>query len=174
MFSLNRAQIVGNATRDPEMRYTPNGQAVCSFGVATNRRWRDKDGNNQEQAEFHNIVAWGKLAELMSQLVHKGTKIYLEGRLQTRQWEGQDGNQRNRTEIVMEDFIVFTPKGAAPTDVDTVPGPEEFPGREKKEEKPLKDTQDKPASKEKKSVKSPDETKADTADDEINLDEIPF
>ena len=59
MYSLNRAQIVGNVTRDPEMRYTPNGQAVCSFSVATNRRWRDKDGNNQEQTEFHNVVAWG-------------------------------------------------------------------------------------------------------------------
>src|SRR3990172_10717363 len=98
MFSLNRAQIVGNLTRDPEMRYTPNGQGVTSFGVATNRRWRDKDGNNQEATDFHDVVAWGKLAEILSQYAKKGHKIYIEGRLQTRQWEGQDGNKRQRTE----------------------------------------------------------------------------
>lgn len=171
MFSLNRAEIVGNITRDPEMRYTPNGQAVCSFGVATNRRWRDKEGNNQEQTEFHNIVAWGKVAELMSQLTHKGTKIYVEGRLQTRQWEGQDGNKRNRTEIVMEDFIVLTPKGAIPArepEADEKVTIEDFPaGKEKEdEEKPKKEEpHDKSSKKDKES---------DAAEDEINLDEIPF
>lgn len=164
MFSLNRAQIVGNVTRDPELRYTPNGQAVCSFSVATNRRWRDKDGNNQEQAEFHNIVAWGKLAELMGQLTHKGTKMYVEGRLQTRSWEGQDGNTRNRTEIVMDDFIVFTPKGAtSASDVDTVP--EESPPS-------AKATEGKPADNKKKETKESSEEKPE--EDEINLDEIPF
>lgn len=164
MFSLNRAQIVGNVTRDPELRYTPNGQAVCSFSVATNRRWKNKDGNNQEQAEFHNIVAWGKVAELMGQLTHKGTKIYVEGRLQTRSWEGQDGNTRNRTEIVMEDFIVFTPKGATGPSADSVPDTAEqveSPSDEKKSE-----------SKEK--TKDKKEAKEEPAEDEINLDEIPF
>jgi single-strand DNA-binding protein len=160
MFSLNRAQIVGNVTRDPESRFTPNGQAVCSFGVATNRRWRDKDGNNQEATEFHNIVAWGKVAELMGQLAHKGTKIYVEGRLQTRQWEGQDGAKRNRTEIVMEDFIILTPKGATGGG-DFVPDsePKEFPGDAKKAE-----TKEKPKA----------APKEEPAEDEINLDEIPF
>jgi len=168
MFSLNRAQIVGNVTRDPELRYTPNGQAVCSFGVATNRRWRDKDGNTQEQAEFHNIVSWGKLAELMGQLVHKGTKIYVEGRLQTRQWEGQDGNKRNRTEIVMDDFIVFTPKGAIPAEPseDLSKDIEEIPT----EEKPKKD---KPVSKSKKKEEDLS-SEAEAKEDEINLDDIPF
>ncbi len=165
MFSLNRAQIVGNVTRDPETRFTPSGQAVCSFGVATNRRWRDKDGNTQEQAEFHNIVAWGKLAELMGQLVHKGTKIYVEGRLQTRSWEGQDGGKRNRTEIVMDDFIVFTPKGAVPSSEGSGQTEiEEFPVEEKK-----------PAKKESTAKsKEKDASKKEEDDDEINLDEIPF
>ena len=126
MFSLNRAQIVGNLTRDPEMRYTPNGQAVCSFGVATNRRWKDQSGNLQEATEFHNIVAWGKLAEICSQIMHKGSKVYLEGRLQTRSWEGQDGAKRNRTEIVTDNFILLTPKGAAPHAEDLGGDIEEF------------------------------------------------
>src|SRR3990170_6418427 len=104
MFSLNRAQIVGNLTRDPEMRYTPNGKSVTSFGVATNRRWKAQDGTLQEETEFHDIVAWGKLAEIVSQILKKGNKVYLEGRLQTRSWEGQDGAKRQRTEIIAENF----------------------------------------------------------------------
>lgn len=189
MFSLNRAQIVGNVTRDPELRYTPNGQAVCSFGVATNRRWRDKDGNNQEQAEFHNIVSWGKLAELMGQLVHKGTKIYLEGRLQTRSWEGQDGGKRNRTEIVMDDFIVFTPKGAIPSEPSA--DIEEFPASASSDTNlpagKAGATEDKKATtgmpteeKEKPEKIAKDEekptkkAKEETEEDEINLDDIPF
>ncbi len=173
MYSLNRAQIVGNLTRDPEMRYTPAGQSVCSFGVATNRRWRDKDGNTQEQTEFHNVVAWGKLAELMAQLVHKGSKIYVEGRLQTRSWEGQDGGKRNRTEIVMNDFILLTPKGAtapAATEADI----EDFPAP-KKEETP-KEEKPKPKKIADEKTQKPKEEEKTTADDseEINLDDIPF
>lgn len=175
MYSLNRAQIVGNLTRDPEMRYTPAGQSVCSFGVATNRRWRDKDGNTQEQTEFHNVVAWGKLAELMAQLAHKGSKIYVEGRLQTRSWEGQDGGKRNRTEIVMNDFILLTPKGAtapaAEADIEDFPSSakatEDKPAPEEVKEKPAKKSSKKEASEEKTEAKSEDS-------EEINLDDIPF
>lgn len=183
MFSLNRAQIVGNVTRDPELRYIPSGQAVCSFGIATNRRWRDKDGNNQEQTEFHNIVAWAKAAEIISQYVKKGTKLYIEGRLQTRSWEGQDGAKRNRTEIVVENFIILTPKGAATTNLPASPSKdlEEFPtstetpasdsatAGKPKELKPDKGEAETPA-KDKKSK----EEKEEPADDDINLDEIPF
>lgn len=159
MFSLNRAQIVGNLTRDPELRSTPNGQSVCSFGVATNRRWKDKDGNNQDSTEFHDIVVWGKLAEIVNQILHKGNKVYLEGRLQTRQWEGQDGAKRNKTEIIMENFIALTAKGVTEEHHDTSePVIEDFPS-EKAE--PVKETS-KPAKK--------DEEPAD----EINLDDIPF
>jgi single-strand DNA-binding protein len=158
MFSLNRAQIIGNMTRDPEMRYTPNGQAVCSFGVATNRRWRDKDGNNQEQTEFHDVVAWGKLAEIVSQILHKGNKVFIEGRLQTRSWEAQDGSKKQRTEIIAEDFVALTPKGEAMTNSS---GPATI------EDYPVEDTVEKPATK--KPTK-----KEEPAEDEINLDEIPF
>src|SRR3990167_6938727 len=174
MFSLNRAQIVGNVTRDPEMRYTPNGQAVCSFGVASNRRWKDKDGNLQEQTEFHNVVAWAKLAELMAQLVHKGSKLYVEGRLQTRSWEGQDGGKRNRTEIVMNDFILLTPKGAASPPPEA-PEIEEFPGEKTKEPKPKKLAKDeKPAKKEKAEEKEESAKRGLADSEEINLDDIPF
>jgi single-strand DNA-binding protein len=117
MFSLNRAMIIGNATRDPEMRYTPNGQAVTSFGVATNRRWTDRNtGEMQEQVEFHDITAWGKLAENISQIVKKGTPVYVEGRLQTRSWEGQDGAKRQKTEIVADNIIALGGRGRRATD----------------------------------------------------------
>jgi single-strand DNA-binding protein len=105
--SLNRAQLIGNLTRDPELRYTPNGTAVCSFGLATNRSWKTDAGEKHDEAEFHNIVAWNKLAELCSQFLVKGRKVYVEGRLATRTWTGQDGAQRNRTEIVISDMILL-------------------------------------------------------------------
>jgi single-strand DNA-binding protein len=105
--NLNRAMIIGNLTRDPELRTTPNGQTVASFGVATNHSWTDSTGQRQERAEFHNVVAWGKLAEICGQYLGKGRKVYVEGRLQTREWEGQDGNKRNRTEIVAENMIML-------------------------------------------------------------------
>jgi single-strand DNA-binding protein len=112
MFSLNRATILGNLTRDPELRQTPSGQSVTSFGVATNRSWTGTDGQKQEQVEFHNVVAWGKLAEICNQYLAKGRKVYVEGRLQTRDWEGQDGVRRYRTEIVAESVIILDRAGA--------------------------------------------------------------
>ncbi|MDZ4227842.1 MAG: single-stranded DNA-binding protein [Candidatus Levybacteria bacterium] len=105
--SLNRAQLIGNLTRDPELRYTPSGTAVCSFGLATNRSWKTDSGEKHDEAEFHNIVAWNKLAELCSQFLVKGRKVFVEGRLATRSWTGQDGAQRNRTEIVISDMILL-------------------------------------------------------------------
>lgn len=100
--NVNKAIICGNLTRDPEERTLPSGQPVSSFAVATNRVWTDADGQKQEQAEFHNVVAFGKLAEICNQYLSKGRLVYVEGRLQTRTWEGQDGVKRNRTEIVAE------------------------------------------------------------------------
>lgn len=107
--SVNVAIIVGNLTRDPEMRYTPKGHAVTSFGVATNRRWMS-EGAEREETEFHNVVAWNKLAELCSSLLHKGRKVYIQGRIQTRSWQGADGTKRSRTEIVAEDMVVLDSK----------------------------------------------------------------
>lgn len=105
--SLNRATIIGNVTRDPEMRTTPNAQNVANFGVATNHTWTDASGQKQDKAEFHNVVAWGKLAEICSQYLTKGRKVFIEGRLQTREWEGQDGAKKSRTEIVAENMIML-------------------------------------------------------------------
>jgi len=99
---LNKVFIVGRLTRDPEMRTTPNGQKVTTLGVATNRVFKDKDGNKQEQVEFHNVVLWARLAEIASQYLIKGQELMVEGRLQTRSWDGQDGVKRYRTEIIAE------------------------------------------------------------------------
>ncbi|MBN1585770.1 single-stranded DNA-binding protein [Candidatus Uhrbacteria bacterium] len=105
--NLNRAMIIGNLTRDPEVRNTASGQSVANFGVATNHTWTDSAGQKQEKTEFHNIVAWGKLAEICGQFLAKGRKVFVEGRLQTREWEGQDGVKRYRTEIVAENMIML-------------------------------------------------------------------
>jgi len=111
MFSLNRATILGNLTRDPEVKQLASGQSVCTFGVATNRSWTDQAGVRQDKAEFHNVVAWGKLAEICGQMLTKGKKVYVEGRIQTRDWEGQDGVKRYRTEIVAENAIILDRAG---------------------------------------------------------------
>lgn len=105
--SLNRVQLIGNLTRDPELRFTPQGTAVCTFGLATNRAWTTESGEKREEAEFHRVVSWNKLAELCSQLLVKGRKVYVEGRLSTRTWTGQDGNQRTTTEVVIDDMILL-------------------------------------------------------------------
>lgn len=117
MYSLNRAMIIGNLTRDPEMRKTQTGQSVCSFSVATNRSWTGQDGQKQEASDFHNAVAWGKLAEICGQYLTKGRKVYVDGRMQTRDWEGQDGVRRYRTEIVVENMIILDRAGASAASV---------------------------------------------------------
>lgn len=109
--SLNRVQLIGNLTRDPEMKQIPGGQVVTSFGVATNFTWTSKTGEKQNKTEFHNIVVWGKLAEICGQYLRKGSKAYVEGRLQTREWEGEDGVKRYRTEIIADNMIMLDRKG---------------------------------------------------------------
>ncbi len=113
--SLNKVVLIGNLTRDPELRYTPQGTAVCTFGLATNRQWTTESGEKKEEVEYHRIVAWNRLAELCAQLLAKGRKVFIEGRLQTRRWMGQDGQERLTTEIVASDMIILDsrPKGAA-------------------------------------------------------------
>ncbi len=100
--NLNKAIIVGRLTADPELRTTPSGTHVVSFSVATNRNWTDKDGSRKEETEFHNIVVWGRQADIVNQFSRKGSTILIEGRLQTRSWEGKDGQNRRTTEIVAE------------------------------------------------------------------------
>jgi len=113
---LNKVMIIGNVTRDPESRNIPSGQTVCTFSVATNRRWRDKQTNEmQSQPEFHNIVAWAKLAETCSAYLKKGSRVYIEGRLQTRSWEDQTGQKKYRTETIAASMIMLDRKGDAPS-----------------------------------------------------------
>jgi single-strand DNA-binding protein len=104
--------LIGNLTRDPELRYTPQGTAVCTMGLATNRSWTTDSGDKREETEFHRIVAWNKLAELCSQLLFKGRRIYVEGRLSTRSWTGTDGAQRQATEVVIDDMVILDSKRA--------------------------------------------------------------
>ncbi len=108
--SLNKVQLIGNLTRDPECRYTPNQTQVCSFGLATNREWTNEAGEKQSSVEYHNLVVWSKLAEICKNLLNKGSKIYVEGRLQTRDWQGKDGQTRRTTEIVVENMILLNSK----------------------------------------------------------------
>jgi single-strand DNA-binding protein len=109
--NLNKAMVIGNLTRDPELRTTPNGVQVASFAVATNFVWNDQNGQKQERVEYHNIVAWRRLAEICGQYLKKGSKVYLEGRLQTRDWVGQDNVKRYMTEIVAENMIMLDRPG---------------------------------------------------------------
>lgn len=173
--SLNKAELIGNLTRDPELRYTPAGTAVCTFGLATNRQWTTDSGEKKEDAEFHRIVAWNKLAELCAQLLSKGRKVYVEGRLQTRRWTGQDGQERTTTEIVIGDMIILDSRGttAGGDDFDI---PEEG-GVEVPEiaEEGSASAQAKPSVKAKPAVKS--DTKAKNENDQKDGstdDDIPF
>lgn len=109
------------------MRYTPQGAAVCTFGVATNRNWTTDSGEKKEDVEFHNIVAWNKLAEICAQLLKKGRKVYVEGRLSTRTWQGQDGTQKNRTEVVISDMVILDKKTDEVGGVETVAGDIDIP-----------------------------------------------
>lgn len=167
--SLNRAQLIGNLTRDPELRYTPNGTAVCSFNLATNRNWTTDTGEKREETEFHRIVAWNKLAELCSQFLVKGRKVYVEGRLTTRTWTAQDGTNRNATEIVIDDMILLDSK--RPTEEGVEAQSSKFKAQsspvvdEIQEEKPVKE---KPAS----DVKAA--KKEESKEDEVMPDDIPF
>ena len=103
--SLNKVTLIGNLTRDPELRYTPQGTAVSQFGLATNRDWVTSGGEKKEDVQYHRIVAWSKLGELCSQLLSKGSKVYVEGRIVYRNFEGKDGTQKNITEIVVDNMI---------------------------------------------------------------------
>ena len=149
---LNKAMIIGRLTRDPEVRTTPSGQSVCSFGVATNRVWTDQSGQKQEKVEFHNIVAWRRLAEICGQYLKKGRQVYIDGRLQTREWVGQDGNKRQRTEIITENMIMLgSPGGNTGGNAPATPPPP--PPQE---------------------VAPPSNNKAGAQEEEIKVEDIPF
>ena len=132
---LNRVMLIGRLTRDPELRTTPNGKAVASITVATGRAWTDQAGAKQERTEFSNCVLWGKLAETAGQYLTKGRRVYVDGRVETRDWVGQDGVKRYRTEIVVENMIMLDaprsagsmPSSSAPGIAPIMPQPEYVP-----------------------------------------------
>lgn len=155
MADFNQAIILGNLTKDPELRSTPSGQTVASFSIATNRRWTNKEGQQQEEAEFHNIVAWGKLAEICGQILYKGRKVLVVGRLRTRQWEGQDGIKRYSTEIIADQLSATGPsRGGEQGGESTMGMPAAAPAP--------------------KSTGKSKAAETVPAPDEINLDDIPF
>jgi single-strand DNA-binding protein len=155
--NLNKVMIIGNVVRDPELRTTPTGQNVTSFSVATNFTWKDAAGAKQEKAEFHNIVAWRRLAEIINQYVKKGSKIYIEGRLQTRSWDDPNGVKRYRTEIIADNMIMLDRlSGGA--------GSGDFEASNQSTNRRTNDF----------SQTAPSENKSQMSEEEISLEDIPF
>jgi single-strand DNA-binding protein len=125
---LNKVMVIGNVGRDPEMRYIPSGKPVTSFSVATSRGWTNAEGERCEETEWFNVVAWGNLAEICKQHLHKGQQVYVEGRLQTRSWEDHDGRKRFRTELVASEMIMLGKRGDLAEEMELADeGMEEFP-----------------------------------------------
>lgn len=160
--NFNKAIIIGNVTRDPEIRTTPTGQNVASIGVATNRVWNSKSGEKQEKVEFHSIVAWGRLADICGQYLTKGQLVMFEGRMETRTWEGQDGIKRSKTEIIAENMQM----GPRPRSQEENPSSSYRPKEEHKQNNPVESPSEKQASAESKLD--------DNSSEEIKIEDIPF
>ena len=170
--NLNKVIVVGNLTRDPETRSTPSGQNVTTFSIATNRIWTDQTGQKKQVVEYHNIVAWGKLADICSQYLARGRLVLIEGRLQTRTWESQDGAKRNRTEIIAENMQMGPrPQGVGFEEGATPPPPEEEDIQD--ESPPI--TESEPTSFEESQKKStPEKKEKSETEEEIKVEDIPF
>jgi single-strand DNA-binding protein len=172
---LNKVMIIGNVTADPQSRTTPQGQNVCSFSVATNLIWTDQSGQKQQRPEFHNIVAWRKLADICAQYLNKGKKVYIEGRLQTRNWEGQDGVKRYRTEIVADNMIMLSGgRGGSEQSMGgkTASSDVQIPTvqLDADAEAPAKKSRGKQAA----TVAAGKDSKSEVSDDQIQIEDIPF
>lgn len=155
--SINKVTLLGNLTRDPELKYTPAGTAVCTFSIATNRSWTTADGQTKDDTQYHRIVAWQKLAELCGKLLTKGRKVFAEGRLTYRNYTTKDGQQRSITEIVLDDFIVFSDGKRVATD-------------ERKEVEPAAEQSAPP----KESTEEQVATTEESPKQDVNPDDIPF
>lgn len=167
--SLNKVTLIGNLTRDPELRYTPQGTAVAQFGLATNRDWVTSGGEKKEDVQYHRIVAWSKLAELCSQLLSKGSKVYVEGRIVYRNFEGKDGTQKNITEIVVDNMIFLGGGKGGPVHT----GEEHTDRKDSADEAVNMMEEEHPAPKKKAAEPAP--AHDDSADkDKIDDEDIPF
>lgn len=179
--SLNKVMLIGNLTRDVDVRYTPSGTAVATFGLATNRSWSAGDGGDrQEETQFHRIVAWSKLAEICGQLLFKGRRIYIEGRLQTRKFTGQDGQQREVTEIVAENMMILDTRNRDGNGGGNY-NEEEFVGTDEQAVVASDAGQDEAMSTEEpapkktaKKVAKAEEKPETSLSDEVNVEDIPF
>jgi len=118
---MNKTMIIGNLGQDPEVRYTQDGVAVATMSIATTERWKDKDGNKQEHTEWHRVVAWRKLGEICGDYLHKGDKVYIEGKLQTRKWQDQNGNDRYTTEIIARELEMLGGRQENADNADSTP-----------------------------------------------------
>jgi len=176
--SINKVVLLGNLTRDPEVKYTPTGAAVCTFGLATNRTWTTAEGQIKEDTQFHRITAWNKLAELCGKLLSKGKKVYLEGRLAYHSYTAKDGQQKSVTEIIMDDFIVFSSaKQAGESETEHVgtsaesapPSPEAMVAKAEAHEKAPIEVKETPHS-----TRSTSSGQASSKSEVINPDDIPF
>lgn len=193
--SWNRAELIGNLTRDPELRFTPTGAAVCTFSVATNRTYVSSEGERKEEVDFHRCVSWNKLAELCNQLLKKGHRVFISGRLQNRTWESQDGQQRNVTEIVVEDMILLTPRTngdmispgedvkleveetrqVSPSSLATVRTEDKVDSKTEKVVKDKESLEKKESKEEKPKAASKSDKSADLPSEDVSLDEdLPF
>jgi len=167
---LNKAMIIGRLTRDPELRTTAAGQNVVSFGLATNLVWTDQSGQKQERAEFHNIVAWRKLADICAQYLRKGARVYIEGRIQTRDWTGQDGVKRYTTEINADNMIMLDRAGAQSNQsapFPQAPAPTPAPAASQAVNEPPVIGPDEP-------VAQPVNQEANPQEEEVKVEDIPF
>ena len=160
---LNKAMIIGRLTRDPELKTTPSGINVCSISIATSYAYTNKEtGQKVEQTEFHNVVLWRKLAEIAAQYLKKGTQVYIEGRLQTRSWDGQDGKKNYRTEIVADNMIMLQ-RAAGSAGSSASSGQSGFSQSPSAPSKPSSSF-----------TPTPEELPTITQDEDINVEDIPF
>ncbi len=173
--SLNKVMLIGNITRDPSLKETPNGGVVSTFGIATNSTWKDADGNIQERTEFHNVVAWNKLAEITAQILSTGMLVFVEGELRTRTWDDENGVRHFRTEVKIDDLKLLDKKGREPIGIEsakerngghreTAVETDEIPDVEKSDDKEEK--KDKKEKVEKEDKKAP--KKSNPEDEEIS------
>ncbi len=167
--SLNKVFLIGNLTRDPEIRYTGNSTPVASFGVATNRSWKNPEGEIQEAAEFHNLVAWSKMAEICQQLLAKGMKVYIEGSLNTRSWEDDSGVTKYKTEIRVNEMILLDSKGKEGAGLDEKPNENESPSEKTEKASSKSDTK-----KEESESKGEGKSEGSGKDEDVLDDDLPF
>lgn len=154
---LNKVMIIGRLTRDPDARTTPQGAAVTNFSIATSRVWKDDSGNQKENTEFHNVVAWRRLAEICAQYLTKGRQVYIEGHLQTRSWDDQSGQKKYRTEIVADNMIMLGARGEAGSPANNTQSAPQAQSQPMQQEAPQQEMAGAPVS-----------------DEEIKIEDIPF